>query len=282
MFVSTINFINRFPEKDILDIVKDTNGKYNIELSSGHHYEKPSEKVINELIGWSKRYGKKVLLHNFSPPEKSNILINLSNENEHHRKKVKDFIKKRIDFTEDLGMDYYSFHGGYTVDYKFGKKKYSLHLPKDETLDLFIEELRDLVKYAEKKKITIGIENHVVEKGNQDYLVFGTPDDFEILFDSIESKYLSLHLDLGHLKVSSKTYGFDKHDFINRFSEKIKGVHLHENDGFKDIHNKISSSSWFLDSLEEMPNLKYCILETNTKNDNEIDEMMKILDSEIL
>ena len=275
-FVSTINFIHNYKEDTISKVISHLKDDYNIEISSGHKYEKLPDDVIDDLSSWEKKYDKKILLHNFSPPDETNLLINLSNEE--NIDNVKKFIKKRIDYTKKLGMDYYSFHAGYRVNFKFGVKKYKNILSKNNAMDFFLEELKDVLNYAERKNIKIGIENHVVEKQNKNYLLFGDKKDFQILFDNLKSRYLYLHLDFGHLNVSSKTLGFNKEDFVEEFSDKILAVHMNENNGLKDEHKHIRKDSWFLDLLKKIPNLEYCILETKTKNRKEIKEMIEIIE----
>src|SRR3989338_11382209 len=64
-----------------------------IEISSGHRYE-PG--FARELFKRNKK-GVDILLHNYAPPEPSNLLINLSERDLKKRSKIISFIKESID-----------------------------------------------------------------------------------------------------------------------------------------------------------------------------------------
>lgn len=276
-FISTVNFRDWFKDFKISTVLKNIKGNYNLEICSGHPVEFNAEETLNMLIDWSKEYKKKVILHNFSPPETSNIVVNLSNSDEEKRKQVKQVLKNRIKYTRELGGDYYSFHAGYTTDYEFGKKNYTHHLSSKEAIRIFTEELIEIVEYAEKKNVNIGIENHNVEKSNKSNMILYSSHDFKFLFEEIKSNNLYLHLDVGHLKISSNTYGFDKIKFLEDFSDKIIAVHLSENDGLLDQHRPFNQNSWFLPHLKKLSKLKYITFETISKSFDEIDQMINLI-----
>jgi len=279
-FISTVNFRDWFKDFKISTILKNIKGNYNLEICSGHTVEFNIEETINMLMDWSKEYKKKFILHNFSPPEKSNIVVNLSSHDEKKRKQVTEFLKNRIKYTNELGRNYYSFHAGYTVDYEFGKKNYIHHISHEESVRIFIEELVEIARYAEKKNVNIGIENHNVEKNNKSNMIMYSPHDFKFLFDEIKSNNLYLHLDVGHLKISSNTYGFDKIKFLEDFSDKIIAVHLNENNGLIDTHKPINQNSWFIPHLKKLSKLNYITFETISKSFDEIDQMINLIINE--
>ena len=99
-YVSTINF-SPFKREKISDVVPQMidKGIKNIEISSLHPYEKDLDIT---------KYNADILIHNFAPPIKEDLLINLCSPK--NSEKVKDFIKERILLTKKLGQNYYSFH----------------------------------------------------------------------------------------------------------------------------------------------------------------------------
>ena len=249
-----------------------------VEISSGHQVESDS---WNSILGYVRAHDAAVLLHNYAPPEPDDLLINLSNPDPAVRSQVIRFVKSRIDMTEELGADYYSFHAGYRVPYRFGVRHYppSEVLPRERALEIFVEALKVVMVYAEERSVHVGVENHIVEHGNEGNLILDDEADFESLFHEIDSDFLHLHLDVGHLKVTAQTLGVDPHSFIEAFRHKIVGVHLNDNDGTADHHQPFDRDAWFLESLRRLPELRYACLETRSHGDkDQIKAMVTLLE----
>lgn len=263
-YVSTVNFGLR-PLSELTELFNVEEFPA-IEISSGHPYEAG----IPELLARAacRREGA-VLLHNNAPPVAGNLLINLADPRAERRAEVITFLKSTIVLSKALGADYYSFHAGYRVPYRFGVKRYaaSERLSQDEAMAIFIEALREVLVYAESQGVRLGVENHVVEEGNETNLILYAEDDFERLFQAIRSPFLCLHLDVGHLKVTSQVMGFDRLAFIRAFADKIVAVHLHDNDGVADQHRPLDGRCWVLPELERLPALRHVCLETRTGGD---------------
>jgi sugar phosphate isomerase/epimerase len=259
---------------DIVPIMLDA-GIENIEISSGHPYEAGLEE---KMIDWCSEAN--ILFHNYAPPSENDLLLNLSSRIPSVREMTSDFIKERILLCKKLGIEYYSFHAGFRVEYEFGKKNYSSIMDRRVALDLYIEEFRDIADFSKKNGIHIGVENHVSRPDTQQFLFLDDIGDFDYFFSQLDSNHIHLHLDVGHLNVSSNTRGFSKQEFIKKFSDKIIAAHVHENDGLSDEHNPITSESWFLPKLQRINNLKHIILETKAKCNPELmDNMIDILSS---
>lgn len=274
IYLSTLNFMTREQRKisDIVPIMLDA-GITNIEISSGHPYEAGLEE---RMIDWCSE--AKILFHNYAPPSENNILLNLSSRIPSVREMTSDFIKERILLCKKLGIDYYSFHAGFCVEYEFGKKNYSNIMQRRDALDVYIKEFRDIADFSKRNGIHIGVENHVSRPDTQQFLFLDDIDDFAYFFNHLDSNHIHLHLDVGHLNVSSNTRSFSKQEFMKKFSDKIIAVHVHDNDGLSDDHNPITNDSWFLPKLQELNNLKHIILETKTKGNPELmDNMIDLL-----
>jgi sugar phosphate isomerase/epimerase len=277
IYVSTLNFGAK-PLSELMGEIAQF--PYSaIEISSGHP---PEDKSWDSVFNYAKRYDASVILHNYAPPAPGNLLINLSNPVSEDRKSVIDFLKSRIQLTRELGSDYYSFHGGYRVPYRFGVREYppSQILERGAALGIFIQALREVVAYAEAQGVHIGVENHGVDRALAGKVILYGRDDFEVMFDEVNSDFLHLHLDVGHLKVTCQALELDRNSFIEAFRDKIMGAHLHDNDGTADSHQPFGEGAWFLEQLRQLPRLQYASLETITRGDHQrIHKMIDLLDT---
>ena len=275
VFVSTLNF-GTGPMSEVMGRL----GRLayeSVEISSGHRSEDES---LSPVLSYARARKASVILHNYAPPEPGNLLINLSDPDSDTRDQVVRFLKSRIEFTRELGSDYYSFHAGYRVPYRFGIRDYdaSQVLGRELALEIFGEALKPVLAHAELHGVHIGVENHVVERGNQGNLILYDQGDFEVLFQGFDSEFLHLHLDIGHLKVTCESLHLDPRAFLTQFRDKIMTVHLHDNDGKVDQHQPFGKDAWFLEHLGNLTRLRYACLETDTSGNGElIDRMGRLL-----
>ena len=113
-------------------------------------------------------------------------------------------------------MEYYA--GGEVVDYE---------VAYDRCLDC----MKKLAVYAEKKKVTLGIENI----WNRFLL---SPLEFRDFIDKINSPYVGVHFDVGNVLLT----GYPEH-WIRILGKRIKMVH------FKDYRRAVGSIDGFVDLL---------------------------------
>ena len=179
-----------------------------VEISSGHT---PEDDTFGPVLSYAQDYKASVILHNFAPPETGSLLVNLSEPDANGRDSVIKFIKSRIDLTKELGSDYYSFHGGYRVPFRFGVRDYlaSETLDRQVALEIFLQGLREVVAHAEAQRVHIGVENHVAMRESEGKLILYDQADFEVMFSEVGSDFLHLHLDVGHLKVTCEALEVD-------------------------------------------------------------------------
>lgn len=270
VYVSTLNFgLKSLTQLGDLS----RGGRFsNVEIASGH----PFEPGLPDWLMKQHEQGVSLLLHNYAPPEPSGLLVDLSEKDKKKRATLITYLKESIALTWRLGADYFSFHGGYRVPFRFGVRAYSSHerCSRKEALSRYIDTFREVLSFAQAKGVHLGVENHVTEVGNEENLILDRPEDYRLFFDSIRSPFAHLHLDTGHLQVSSRVLGFGKEAFVEEFAEKIIGVHLHDNDYVSDRHEAFSEGWWFLDALRKLTQLRYATLETATKEDIEQIEHM--------
>ena len=92
-------------------------------------------------------------------------------------------------------------------------------LKLDRNNKYFLDNIREIINYAEKLKIKIAFENTKVE------------GVLEYIFDNIDSDYIGVCYDSGH----DHAFFNDKFNF-ERFKNKILAVHIHDNFGEDDEH----------------------------------------------
>jgi hypothetical protein len=119
-----------------------------------------------------------------------------------------------------------------------------------------------------KNSVKLLIENNVVNKKNfkvfrGNPLLLTSPNEIINFFKKLPCD-IGFLLDVGHLKVSSKTEKFDLKKGIIKLNKVTKGYHLSNNNSLEDQNKNFSSKVWFLKYLKR--NLNYYTLEIyNTK-----------------
>ena len=150
---------------------------------------------------------------------------------------------------------------------------------RKKTINLFLTRVNLLAKEAKKKNVKILIENNVItienfKKFKQNPLLLTHPDEIIKFFKKCD-KDVGLLLDVGHLKVSAKTLGFDLLKAHEMLKPYIKGYHLSDNNGLRDSNKKFTKKSWFYDKLKK--NVKYISIEVYTKNIKKLKSLQNLI-----
>ena len=84
-------------------------------------------------------------------------------------------------------------------------------------------------------------------------LLLTTPSEILNFFKKLKYYKLDigLLLDVAHLKVSSKTLGFNLQKAHRDLSKIITAYHLSDNNGFQDSNQKFDKKSWFWKNLKK-------------------------------
>ena len=111
---------------------------------------------------------------------------------------------------------------------------YSLGLPRGERVRLNAEKLRVIAEHVKDKDITICLENlSGVRSGiPKEELVVGSAEDILEMIDKVGSDRFGICLDTGHLNLTYK----DQREFILRAADKLKALHIADNEGERDQH----------------------------------------------
>lgn len=276
IYVSTSFFKNKYSINEISNLFL-KNGITNIEFSGGIY----ENNILEKLQKIRKK--SKIVFHNYFPVPKKSFVINISSLNKQIQKKSILHLKKAIRYSNKLNIKKYSFHAGFLFDPligKLGKTFQNTYLQdKNQTIDVFLNNLYQLSEYAKNYNVELLIENNVLTKKNYNlfktkpFLMIDIEDCVNIMKNTPDN--INMLVDVGHLNVSSKTLSFDRLEFLSKCKKWIKGYHLSDNDRLIDLNNKIKRNSWFLKHI----NLKdiYLSLEINTQSFNEINNQLLIL-----
>ena len=243
VFIST----GGFKSISAIDAIKNLKKKkiFEIELSGGKYINKKDlKKLENKKI--------ELRLHNYFPPPNQSFVINLASRNNLIVKKTINQIKKSILLSKKLGAKYFGFHAGFRIDpnvNNLGKILDGKLAPRKIALKIFKKNILILNKFAIKNNKVLLIENNVVTKKNlikygSNPLLLTNPKEILKFFKELP-KSIGLLLDVGHLKVSSKTEKFSLIKAIKSLNPLTKGYHLSENNFIIDSNNKINKKSFF-------------------------------------
>ncbi len=236
-------------------------GIKNIELSGGLY----DPNLLNNI---SKIKNSAVLqVHNYFPPPEKPFVFNLASLDNEVAKISLNHALNAIYFASLIGSNIYSFHAGFLLDPKpseLGKKIKSRELFNRElSTKIFIDRVNKLAEYAKSLGIYLFIENNVISKKTfeefqTDPFLMTTASECREIMRNVPSN-VKLLVDVAHLKVSSKSLGFDPKDFLTICDEWIEGYHLSDNDGTRDSNEPISINSWFWPYLKK--NISFYTLE---------------------
>lgn len=146
--------------------------------------------------------------------------IELGSEYEPVRKGWINECEKIIRLASELNLSVVNFHSSSMGIYF----RYEKH--KKKILENWVQSLKQLVKYSEKYKIKIMLENMPKGHGISDL------KDFKYIIDRVPE--LKVHLDVGHAFIQGGMNCVE--DYINTFENKIEHIHVHDNFGENDDH----------------------------------------------
>lgn len=227
IFVSTSCLEGVKDLAEVLDIYS-SHGIENVELGSCHEYIEDVESTLREYSDLN------FVVHNYFPPAREPFIMNLAAQDGRVRTDSIAVCKRAIDLCHKFSYDLYSFHPGFRVKETLGLKfdlTSNQIVPYEAAFEKFTASLEEISTYAESRGVKVALEN--LEHQNQAYMMT-RPEEFERVLDLFPE--LGVLLDMGHLKIASRKFGFAMEDFIKRVGNNIAAVHIHENDGEKDLH----------------------------------------------
>ena len=220
---------------------------YNIELGSNHIWEKK--------IKLSKLKDFNLCVHNYFPVPKNKLFINIASQNNNIRRLSISQIKNSIKFSKKISSKLYTFHPGFLTDpdgSNLSKKNYDFLWNKKKLISknykkswkLMILSIKEIVKFAKKNNVKIAIETEG-SINSKDHLLMQRPGEYKNFFKIFKKQDIGINLNLGHLNLASKAFGFNKIRFVENFSNKIVAMELSHNYGKNDDHLPIKKNAWY-------------------------------------
>lgn len=224
----------------------------NIELGSIHKYESSFDKKIN-------KYNCNFITHNFFPPNKDNIILNLSSLDDEIRQQSIEFMKEAIDFAVELNLLLYTFHPGFICNpisksnskqnYDWEFESINNKIPYDEYYSRFYDSLIALIRHVDNKPIKLAIETQGSYYKNNNML-FTNPNEYIELIDRVNDERIGYNLNLAHMKLASEANNFDISEIIKRLEEYIFAIELSHNFNLDDSHRELYSDGWYWDIFD--------------------------------
>lgn len=271
---------NGFMRSDVVTSIETLikNNFRKIELSNGLC----DASTLNALKLFRKQ-GIELRLHNYFPNIGTPFVLNLASADSDVVNRSKDLIQKALEWSSELNASYYAFHAGFRlsphIDELGGNLNQHTLMPLDETKDRFLSELSHLSVRACELGVTIAVENNVYDSKNYD--VFGS-DNPLLLTGSVNTDLdlpsdVGILLDFGHLNVSAFTEKFDKISCIHRWSGKINGYHISDNNQLFDSNSVITNDSWFWEHINK--SVTNITLEVYEENLDKLSDNVTLLES---
>ena len=234
---------------------------FNVELSSSVPF---SPAMLDSLIGAINRI--RFLVHNYFPPPLVPFVLNLASTDSgiHHRSVT--HCKNAIDLCARLKAPFYSFHAGFTMDFdpedlgnprRQARLSTESRIPRDEAYETFVKTISSLACYANDQNVELLVENNVVaienmaEDGTYPMLLADV-DEIKNFFTDICCSGVRLLLDMGHAKVTARTFRKDPRCYPDELEPFIGCLHLSDNDGRQDVNGPFTHDVWFASFLKRL------------------------------
>lgn len=234
----------------------------------------------------TRRSGLRALLHNYFPPPAQGFVINLASADASIRARSIAHCTHALTLSRELGAPFYSVHAGFAVDpapRDLGRQLVSRPMHRmDDVMDTFCRSVEELRETARGLGLQMLIENNVVSarnlvNGHNELLLGATAEDVESLFERVGTDTLGLLLDVGHLKVSAMTLGFDPVDAMRRMTPYVRALHVSDNDGLVDDNQPFTRDAWFVPSLRHLHGVPR-VIETRPVDAPTLAECIRVLE----
>ena len=269
IFVSTTFSTDDSKISDVLQQCEE-NGISNVELGSNHTYEENFESIVG-------KHSFQYLVHNYFPIPEDSFIINIASLNDQIRQRSIDHIFRAIDFCECIEAGLYTFHPGFLTDpqdsnldssnYDFQFNDDSLQFDnRSRAFERMTTAISDIISYSKKKSVLIAIETEG-SISKKDHLIMQQPEEYERFFSLFSPDEIGINLNLGHLNLASKAFGFSRNEFVKLTSDFIVAMEMSHNNGENDDHLPLVDDAWYWGLISD-PIFKkvYKILEFRESN----------------
>ncbi|WP_440991796.1 sugar phosphate isomerase/epimerase family protein [Haloarchaeobius baliensis] len=218
-FGAALDLRYEVPIDEFVDLVTGL-GLDHVELRQGYldvHPEAPTPRELRELAA------DRDLSYTFHAPFRGS---NLANLNEPLREAAVDGVKRSLDTALAAGAGAVVVHGG-SVPRRYPDRIRSIARRQA------VRSLRECAVHADEIGMHLCVENQRRKESQERNTE--TPARLASFLDDVgvDSPYLGVTLDVGHAKVT----GVDVAEYVETFGDRIRVVHLHDNDGQRDSHD---------------------------------------------
>jgi sugar phosphate isomerase/epimerase len=279
IFVSTTFSSDDSKVSDVLQQCEE-NSISNVELGSNHSHEENFERILG-------KHPFQYLVHNYFPIPKDSFILNIASLNDQIRQRSIDHILWAIDFCKCIEARLYTFHPGFLTDpqgsnldsnnYDFQFNDDSLRFDNpSQAFERLTTAISEIVDYSKNKSVQIAIETEG-SISKKDHLIMQQPDEYKKFFSQFSPDDIGINLNLGHLNLASKAFGFSRDEFVNLISDYIVAMEMSHNNGENDDHLPLVDDEWYWDIISD-PNFKktYKILEFRESSFRQIRESFEL------
>lgn len=215
-----------------------------------------TSKMVEEMVSLKRQGAMEVVsVHNFCPipngiSRKQALpdTFSLASLNEEERLKAVYFTRKSIDTACKIGAQALVLHAGkvqieekirtlalvYNSGDRQSYRRLKTQMEKERkakakrNFSRVLKSLEQLCRYAQKQKVKLGIENRYY------FCEIPSIKEMEIIFETFPHPAIYYWHDVGHAQVY-ENLGLFKHKMIlDKFSQRMVGIHLHDIEGIDD------------------------------------------------
>jgi sugar phosphate isomerase/epimerase len=247
LYVSSTFFLDDSTIEQVLDICENE-GIFNIELGSNHSYAPdPAKKVMRGKFS--------CLVHNYFPAPEERFVLNIASLDETvHSRSIK-FIRHAIDYCAQIRAPLYTFHPGFLTDPDTTEKDpclYDFHFlgqrlkgaDYEKAYLRMLDSVSIIVQYARQRQVFVAMETQG-STGKKEHLLMQRPEEYQRLFKRFLPKELGINLNIGHLNLASRAFGFQKEDFVDVVADYVVAMEMSHNNGISDQHLPLQPDSWY-------------------------------------
>jgi sugar phosphate isomerase/epimerase len=254
-YLSTTFVGQRKPVTEVLQDLR-AYGVQCVELGSTHTHESELGQKLAEDFG-----DFSFLTHNFFPPPiADDLVINFSDPRPQMRDASIRQAADNILFADRLGSKLHTIHPGFLAaaairpseerNFDFSFEEPSTDETPKDAFDRMIESLHKLRDRVGEAQVPIAIETQG-SATHSHHCLMQTEQEIVDLFAELGSNGFGINVNLGHLNLASKVFGFDRIAFIESIIPHIKAFELSHNDGTGDQHLLLKTDAWYWDVIRD-------------------------------
>lgn len=227
-----------------------------VELGSTHEWRA-------DLATVAASFGGRKLVHNYFPPARDDLIINLASLDPAIRRASLNHALSCLAFAAEIGAETYTVHPGFLADatgtagqgdgataYDF---TFSGHRAgHEQAFALSLDALTQLAEKARRLGVTLAVETEG-SATHQGILLLERFAEYDALLATVPD--IGLTFNLAHTTLAALVHGYTVEDFIDRYSQHFVACELSHNDRHRDLHAPLTADSWVLDWLPRLPDV---------------------------